>query len=252
MDHFLLCCGRFKFFVASIFKASLLTIIYMCGRFSFSISRERVEQDLGIAVNIPLRISYNIAPTHHAYVISNDRPKELQYMTWGLIPYWSKDGKNTGKLINARKEGIASKISFRLPIRRKRCLILADSFYEWRKEGKRKIPYRILLKDKPFLTMAGIWDVWYNGDYEVKSFSIITTTPNKEMEALHTRMPIIFDTPSKQKAWLEDSPILDVLEQLETLEDDKLSYYRVSEKLNSPQNNSPDLHLEIPEPPTLF
>lgn len=225
----------------------------MCGRYSFVASVEKVKHQLGdIETGSNLRINFNIAPTQHSYVITNDRPDKLQYLTWGLIPYWSKDGKNTGKLINARMEGIVSKPSFRMPIRQKRCLVLADSFYEWRKEGTRKIPYRILLRNGELLLMAGIWDIWYKDDYAVKSFSIITTPPNKEMSQLHTRMPLILPTADLQKQWLEEKDMTKVGRMLNTSADHILTSYRVSEKLNSVQNNSIDLHQRLAEPPTLF
>ena len=225
----------------------------MCGRFSFNASKEKIQQELGeVETGVNLRINYNIAPTQHAYVITNTHPNRLQYLTWGLIPYWSRDGQNSGKLINARSEGIASKPSFRLPIRQKRCLVLADSFYEWRRELDRKVPYRIKMKDDKLVVMAGIWDVWYKGDYAIRSFSIITAPPNKEMASIHSRMPVLFKDKTSQDAWLAESNLEDILEMLKTPEDDILTMYRVSENVNSVKNNSPDLHREVPEPPTLF
>ena len=225
----------------------------MCGRFSFNASKEKIQQELGdIETGSNLRINYNIAPTQHAYVLTNDHPNRLQYMTWGLIPYWSRDGKNAGKLINARSEGIASKPSFRLPIRQRRCLVLADSFYEWRRELDRKVPYRIMLKDDRLLVMAGIWDVWYKDDYAIKSFSIITTPPNKEMATIHNRMPVLLTNKESQENWLKETELNNILDMMHTPEDDILTMYRVSEEVNSVKNNSPSLHKEVPEPPTLF
>jgi putative SOS response-associated peptidase YedK len=225
----------------------------MCGRFSFNASKEKIQRELGdIETGSNLRINFNIAPTQHAYVLTNDHPNRLQYMTWGLIPYWSRDGKNAGKLINARSEGIASKPSFRLPIRQRRCLVLADSFYEWRRELDRKVPYRIMLKDDRLLVMAGIWDVWYKDDYAIKSFSIITTPPNKEMATIHNRMPVLLTSKESQENWLKETELSNILDMMHTPEDDILTMYRVSEEVNSVKNNSPSLHKEVPEPPTLF
>jgi putative SOS response-associated peptidase YedK len=225
----------------------------MCGRFSFSTSKEKIQQQLGdVEIGSNLRINFNVAPTQHSYVITNESPNRLQYFTWGLIPHWSNDGKNTGKLINARMEGIATKPSFRLPIRKRRCWVLADSFYEWRKEGTQKIPYRILPKNGELLVMAGIWDVWYKGDYAVKSFSIITCPANKEVAPLHDRMPVMFTTKDERERWLQDMEVENVLELMHTPPNDILNIYRVSEKVNSVKNNSPELHEQVPEPPTLF
>jgi len=225
----------------------------MCGRFSLATSKEKLQQQLPFVESLDtLRVSYNIAPAQHAFVVTDDQPERLQYLTWGLVPHWSNDGKNTGRLINARSEGIETKPSFRIPIRKRRCLVPADSFYEWRKEGPRKIPYRIFLKNGKLLFFAGVWDTWYKGDYGVKTFSIITTLPNAEMQALHNRMPVILQTLEEQKKWLEADDMDEVLGLLQTPPDGILSMYRVSEKLNSVLNDTPDLHCEVPQPPTLF
>ena len=225
----------------------------MCGRFSFSASKEKIESQFKyLRVDQYPKASYNIAPTQHAYVITNDQPERLQYLTWGLIPYWSNGGKNKGTLINARKEGITAKPSFRIPIRKRRCLVLADSFYEWRKEGNRKIPYRIMLKDESIMVFAGIWDVWYKDDYAVKSFSIITTPANADVEMVHDRMPVILTNPEHQARWLDEPDMNEVLNMLRTLEEGQLYLYRVAELVNSPRNNSPRLYEQVEEPPTLF
>ena len=225
----------------------------MCGRFSLSVSEQKLQQQLPfLEGNQQLRPSYNIAPTQHAYVITNDQVNRLQYLTWGLVPFWSKDGKNTGRLINARSEGIESKPSFRIPIRKRRCLVIADSFYEWKKVGKQKIPYRILPKTEDLLVMAGIWDVWDQKEYPVKSFSIITTAANADVAAVHDRMPVLLSNTQQQLDWLEEQSIEEVLKQLYTPEEGYLKMYRVSSDVNSPRNNHEQLHLEQPEQRDLF
>ena len=225
----------------------------MCGRFSFVASKEKIETQFGeIEIGNNLRYNFNIAPTQHAYVITNDSPNRLQYVTWGLIPYWSRDGENKGKLINARMEGISTKPSFRLPIRKRRCLILADSFYEWKVTSNGKVPYRILLRNGALMAFAGIWDTWMKGDYAVKSFSIITSPSNLEMGQISSRMPIIFDNPKTQEAWLKSQELADVINMLKTPQDNILRIHRISEKVNSIKNNSPELHQAIPDSLTLF
>ena len=225
----------------------------MCGRFSLSASEQKIQQELPfVETGSNLRISYNIAPTQHAYVVTNEQPDRLQYLTWGLIPFWSKEGKNSGKLINARSEGIEGKPSFRIPIRKKRCLVLADSFYEWRREGNKKIPYRILPKDDGLLVMAGIWDQWDKDGYPVRSFSIITTSPNREVSSIHDRMPVILPSLEERQKWLEPIDLDEVLIMMRPAVDDYFKIYRVSEELNSPRNNHPKLHEEVPENLDLF
>lgn len=225
----------------------------MCGRFSLATSKEKLQQQLPF-VEVPetLRLSYNIAPTQHAYVVTDDHPERLQYITWGLVPHWSEDGKNTGRLINARREGIETKPSFRVPIRKRRCLVPADSFYEWRREGHGKIPYRILLKNNDLMMFAGVWDIWYKGDYGLKTFSIITTDANDDVSDIHNRMPVILTTPEQQKRWLESEDLDEILMLLQTPPDHLIKKYRVTDKVNAVTNDSPDMHLELPEPPTLF
>ncbi len=226
----------------------------MCGRFSFVTSKEKIKQELGeqIETDVNLRISFNIAPTQHAYVITNEKPDILQYLTWGLIPYWAKDEQNASKLINARQEGISSKPSFRIPIRQRRCVVIADSFYEWKKRGADKVPYRIFHKNGNLLMLAGIWDIWYKDNYAVKSFSIITTPPNEEMSSVHNRMPIILDGKEKMKEWLSALSLEETLSMLKTPEDGLLDMYPVSNKVNNVRNNGPDLHQKMNDSPTLF
>ncbi len=224
----------------------------MCGRFSLATSGEKLQQQLPFVEVTELKVSYNIAPTQHAYVVTNDQPERLQYITWGLVPHWSNDGKNTGRLINARREYIETKPSFRIPIRKQRCLVPADSFYEWRREGTRRIPYRIFPKNGELLVFAGVWDIWYSGDYGLKTFSIITTDANEEISALHNRMPVILSGIENQKNWLEVEDLDEVLSFLTTPPAGILDMYRVSELVNSVTNNSPELQNEVPEPPTLF
>jgi len=226
----------------------------MCGRYSFAPKPKQLEAQLrDVQRPAEIRINYNIAPTHQAYVIANDAPGKLQTMEWGLVPHWSADGKNSGRLINARAEGIGEKPSFREPVRSRRCLVPADSFYEWRTEpGGRKTPYRILSENGELLFMAGIWDEWRHGDARKRTFSIITTTPNRELATLHDRMPVLLTNSEAQKAWLSPLPVDELLPLLHPAADAWLRLYRVSEKLNRPGYDEADLHTEVPEQPTLF
>lgn len=225
----------------------------MCGRYSLITSKEKLEKQFKVEVAGTIHPSYNIAPTQMAYIIANDKPLELQQMRWGLIPHWAKDKKTGYNLINARKEGITSKASFRLPVRKRRCLVLADSFYEWRRDGSRKQPFRIFLRDGNVLAFAGIYDIWYDRDDEkIMSFSIITTPPNKDMETIHNRMPAILPTAEMQWNWLEEKDLDTALTLLKPLEDGLLNNYKISTMVNSVRNNMPEIHKELPEQPLLF
>lgn len=227
----------------------------MCGRYSQVYSFEQLEQQLQIplssAVSIPA--NYNVAPTQEAMVLTNDEPNMLQAFRWGLIPHWSRDSKQGARLINARREGIATKPSFRIPIRQRRCLVFADSFYEWRRSGQQKLPYRILRTNDELLVMAGIWDIWEKSGQPVRTFSIVTTEPNAEMEGIHNRMPVLLLNVDMQQRWLQDLPLEDTLELLQTPPDNVLKYYRVSQRVNSVRNNGAELHATVSDDPlTLF
>jgi putative SOS response-associated peptidase YedK len=224
----------------------------MCGRFSFVVEKKKVQKALPtVTIESELAISYNIAPTQSAYVLTNTEPNILQKMAWGLIPHWAKDNKNAASNINARMETLVEKPSFEKPIRTQRCIILADSFYEWKTEGKNKIPYRILLKEGELLLLAGIWDEWQG----TKTFSIITTQPNAEMSVLHNRMPVILSKGMKGDDWtnwLGETDLDTLLYMCEKPQDDFLKMYRVSEKVNSVRHDSADLHNERLPDLTLF
>jgi putative SOS response-associated peptidase YedK len=227
----------------------------MCGRFSFVASKEKTQKQLGIKVQGVLQPNYNITPTTMAYVVANDKPTDVQRMVWGLIPYWSAEiAVGGGNLINARAEGISAKSSFRMPIRQRRCLVLADSFYEWRVYGKQKLPYRIMLKDSAIMPLAGVWDTWERPDRQlVHSFSIITTNANSDMAEIHDRMPVILTDYEEQQLWIgNDTELSTVISLLKTLPNNSLRIYPIDTAINSVSANSPDLHKEVPAPPSLF
>ena len=226
----------------------------MCGRYALApSSQQKSEQLRDVKQPVSWKIRYNIAPTQSAYVIANDNPGKIREMNWGLVPSWSRDGMNGGKLINARAETIFEKPSFREVIHSRRCLVPADSFYEWRKEPDgRKLPYRILLKDGALMFMAGIWDEWGTGSNTQTTFSIITTGPNEEMAALHNRMPLILPSAEMQHLWLSDISSEKIESMLEPPADGLVRMYRVSERLNSTAHDTPDLQEEVPDTLRLF
>ena len=227
----------------------------MCGRFSLASSKDKIARQLGIKLEEDPAASYNIAPTQETYVITNDQPDILQQFRWGLIPYWAQNTKASANLINARAEGISSKPSFRMPVRKRRCLILADGFYEWRKTGygMASSPYRIVMHDGALLLFAGVWDVWQNqAGEDIHSFTIITTRPNAEMSAVHNRMPVILPNRELQNRWLQESDLMEALPLLKPLEDDMLKIFPVSTAVNSVETNKPELYDAVELPPTLF
>ena len=220
----------------------------MCGRASLT----KVEKDLEKRFQAtfysdelerynPLP-TYNIAPSHYHPVITNEAPEHLQYFRWGLIPYWAKEASIGNRMINARVETILEKPAFRQAIQKRRCLIPFDGFYEWKKEGKRKIPYLITLKNQEIFSVAGIWEKWADPNGQIiHSFSVITQPPNNLMEPIHNRMPAILPV-EQERAWLD--PTLSAKEALLTispLADELMACYTVSQKVNKVSENDPSL-----------
>jgi len=188
---------------------------------------------------------YNIAPTQPIAVVTNSGENKLDFFTWGLVPFWAKDPSIGNRMINARAETLAEKPSFKNAFKRRRCLILADGFYEWQKipGEKSKIPTYIHMKDgKPF-AFAGLWEDWHSPDgSQILSATIITTSPNKLMEPIHNRMPVILP-PKAYQQWLtpSEADIQKLSAILRPYDADKMEAYPVSRMVNSPQNDLPAL-----------
>ncbi len=187
---------------------------------------------------------YNIAPTQPvlAIIVSEQGARHLTHLHWGLIPSWAKEPKIGNRMINARAETIREKPSFRRSFERRRCLILASGFYEWRREGTRKIPMFLRLKSGEVFGFAGLWDLWHSpqGD-EVQSCTIITTEANELMKGIHDRMPVILPKEAERQ-WLDPQrkgdPELAAL--LVPYPPEEMEAYPVSSRVNSPQSEGPE------------
>lgn len=210
----------------------------MCGRYSITLPVEAVRRYFQVPQlpNLPPR--YNLAPTQEAPVVRLDREgkRELVMLRWGLVPWWAKDLKIGTKLINARAESIASTRSFRDAFARRRCLVAADGFYEWKKYGRERLPYRITPKEGGLFAMAGLWDRCTSPAGErIESFTIITTDANEVVRPLHDRMPVILDA-ADFDAWLA-APRADLLRPCPA---ERLAAHPVSPRVNNPRNDDPD------------
>jgi putative SOS response-associated peptidase YedK len=216
----------------------------MCGRFSLSMSLPELQAafpwaDFGVE-NQP---RYNIAPTQPVLALPNLPDKKARLFRWGLIPGWAKDAAIGHRLLNARAETLAEKPSFRQAFRRRRCLIPADGFFEWKKEKNGKVPYHIRLKNGGVFAMAGLWEEWQPPDgAAVFSCTIITTMANEAIRTIHDRMPVILQ-PADYTVWLD--PLPQPVERFTTLFDifpaDALTAIAVSSKVNNPRNEGPDV-----------
>jgi len=218
----------------------------MCGRFQLSVKGKHINERFNVEVYDDFyRPSFNCAPSQNLAVISNMEAKKLSFFSWGLIPFWAKDEKFGNKLINSKAETITEKPSFKNSFRQKRCLVICNGFYEWKKENNKKTPYRIFLKNNELFSMAGIWDTWKDGEGRpINSFSIITTTPNSLMKNIHHRMPVILRKEDEKK-WLEKTDQNELLKLLKPFEDKLMDAYPISELVNSPINNSPEIIKKI-------
>lgn len=213
----------------------------MCGRYAF-FSIKDIKDRFGVE-NVQIDPSYNIAPGTINPIITRNSPNKLTFAKWGLIPFWSKDPKIGYKMINARRETVATAPSFSEPFKSKRCLIPANGFYEWKRvTEKEKYPYYIEMKDEEVLSFAGLYDVWKDPEgKEITTYTIITTSPNDLMKDIHNRMPVILKRDDEDK-WLDkDSAPGVLIGMLKPIEPKYLEAYQVSSKVNSPRNNSEDL-----------
>lgn len=224
----------------------------MCGRFTLFadftdiINRFEIEAAIQEELYHP---HYNIAPSNSVLSVINDgRKNRLGFLRWGLIPPWAKDEKIGYKLINARAETLVEKPSFRDAFQKRRCLVIADSFYEWKQhEDKTKTPMRIKLKSSELFAMAGLWERWKSpAGKTIFTCTVITTKPNELMKNIHDRMPVIL-RPEDENTWLNhavtDINSLNAL--LKPLPEDLMEAYEVSNLVNSPKNNSPNLIQQI-------
>ena len=224
----------------------------MCGRYTLTRPGDLLEE-LGVETTEPLQASYNIAPTQKVPVVRAKRQdadesqastalvRVVDNLRWGLIPFWAKDIKIGNRMINARSETVAEKPAFRNSLRRKRCVILADGFFEWKKTEDGKQPYHIYLRDRRPFVFAGLWDRWDKGPIDpIESFTILTTQPNDTVAELHNRMPVILP-PEAIDLWLD--PEVDDAERLTSVlvpyEAGEIEFSPVSKMVNRPSNNTP-------------
>ncbi|QXJ36995.1 Putative SOS response-associated peptidase YedK [Parageobacillus caldoxylosilyticus] len=211
----------------------------MCGRFSLTVDIVQLQALFRFVYTGTFPPRFNIAPSQEVLTVVQENGIRIgKMMKWGLVPSWANDPKIGWKMINARAETVDEKASFRHALKRRRCLILADGFYEWKKEGAKKIPYRFTLRNGEPFAFAGLWERWDKQGEPLYTCTIITTTANELVSTIHERMPVILP-PERQEAWmdprLEDSDYVKSLLQPYPAEEMKM--YEVSTIVNSPKND---------------
>lgn len=221
----------------------------MCGRSSLTKTEKEIEERFKATFYSeelerynPLP-NFNVAPTHMHPIITSQDPSHFHLFKWGLVPFWSKDNKSGAKMINARIETIAEKTAFKSLLNSKRCIVPMDGFYEWKTEGKNKVPFRIVTKDQAIFAVAGLWDCWKSpitGEL-IYTFTVITGPPNTLMEQIHNRMPAILH-PENEKLWLDaDIKPHEAIQSLIPYPSENMEAYPVSDKVNNVRINEPSL-----------
>jgi putative SOS response-associated peptidase YedK len=222
----------------------------MCGRYTLTSPDELVEE-FGLGeLPFDLKPRYNIAPTQESPVIIHDEGPQLRLYRWGLVPSWARDTKSASRMINARSESVHEKPAFREAFKRRRCLVCCDGFYEWKREGKSRLPHFMHRKDSRPFAMAGIWESW---GPDTHTFAVLTTDANEMMQPIHHRMPVLISHDDYER-WLDPKPAAraDLEDLLHPPAVDELELFQVSELVNKVSNDSPACLRRGPDQQKLF
>lgn len=218
----------------------------MCGRFAFYSAHEAIPALFGLAADMPgVVANYNIAPTDLAAVIRKSVDgdgAEFCMLRWGLVPFWAKDLAIGNKLINARAETAHEKPAFRAAYKKRRCLVPADGYYEWKKGPAGKQPYIVEAADNAPFAIAGLWESWTDkasGD-NVETFTLLTREPNEALAELHHRMPVIVSA-GYAEPWLAGELAAQGENAVPVPDNDALTFRPVSKRVNNPRNKSADV-----------
>jgi putative SOS response-associated peptidase YedK len=218
--------------------------MYMCGRFTLTAPRE-VLRELFPLFDIPeVTPSYNVAPTQTVLAVrvpaGRDRPEPV-LLKWGLVPGWADDPAIGNRLINARAETVAEKPAFRSAFRQRRCLVLADGFYEWQKVGGKKQPYLFRLQGGAPFAFAGLWEHWERDGRAIDSCTVLTTSANELVKPLHERMPVIL-APADFDRWLDPKPATgpELQGLLRPYPAEAMTAYPVATRVNNARHNDAD------------
>jgi putative SOS response-associated peptidase YedK len=219
----------------------------MCGRYSLTKPIKTLKEHFqAIAVEMDHDARYNIAPSQSApIVITGEQGSEIHALRWGLIPSWAKDPSLGNRMINARAETVHEKPSFRSSLKKRRCLVPVDGFYEWQVRDKEKIPQYIRLRTGGLFAFAGLWSEWDSGTEILRTFTIITTSANRDLESVHHRMPVILH-PEHYQDWMASSSD-NYLKLLKPLDEGLLDHYAISKTVNSPKNDSEECIAPVAE-----
>jgi len=213
----------------------------MCGRFAFYSPSEATAALFGVDGALAVEPRYNIAPTQFIAAVRDNeqQQRELVMLRWGLVPFWAKDASIGNRMINARAETVAEKPSYRAAFRHRRCVVLADGFYEWHREGDTKTPHFISLASGEPFALAGLWENWTDkaSGESLQTTTLITMAANDFMQPLHHRMPLVVQSDAADE-WLSGSP--DYLQHAAE-RTPKLRAWPVDRRVNNARNEGEDL-----------
>ena len=213
----------------------------MCGRFAFYSPSEAAAALFGVAGTVDLKPRYNIAPTQNVAAIRNagDDRREIASLRWGLVPFWAKDPSIGNRMINARAETVAEKPSYRAAYRHRRCIVLADGFYEWQRDGNVKTPYFISLASGNPFGLAALWENWTDKETgeSLQTTTLITTAANDFMKPLHHRMPVVLEATTAGE-WLAGSN--ELIDDVDAITP-PLQAWPVDRRVNNARNEGEDL-----------
>lgn len=210
----------------------------MCGRYTLTKELDEIVAvfELDGVPSVPWYPRYNISPTQPIPVILGEDKRTLQFMRWGLVPSWAKDISIGNRLFNARSETAHEKPSFRAAFKRRRCLIPADGFFEWKKsaiQGGGSVPFYFHLENHSLFSFAGLWDEWMSADGDtLASCTILTCAPNQSVSDIHSRMPVILDKEDR-KIWLQSDRLIELQGVLKPYQAQTMLRYSVSKRVNS-------------------
>lgn len=224
----------------------------MCGRFALATDKKILAMlyGLDLRADFELRPRYNIAPSQKVLTLRlspENGEKELTELKWGFVPFWADDPAIGNRMINARAETAAEKPSFRNALKKRRLLVPASGFYEWKSEDGKKQPFFIYRRDEKPFSFAGLWERWDKGSDPLESFTILTTEPNSLLSDLHNRMPVIIRA-EDYSAWLNPDAEPNFLQQMMVpFPSEELTFHPVSRMVNKPSNDHPEIIQDISE-----
>jgi putative SOS response-associated peptidase YedK len=214
----------------------------MCGRYTMSTDAASLAERFRVQVPAEAIPTYNAAPSQSQLTILNAEPHVITVSAWGFVPEWAAGRQDVKSLINARAETVTTKPFFRDAFKKKRCLVLADGFYEWRRTKEGKVPYRIAFKTEEPFAFAGIWSTVHTATGQPQTtFAIITTASNELVAQIHDRMPVILREADEEN-WLDPQlPLAEAQAMLVPFPAERLTAYKVSTKVNAPAYNTPEV-----------